>query len=100
MPTDIADNTVVTGDTFNTVKPGEVKMFTKCCKVAKTKLCMHQDVKNEAESNSGPMEDILQILPTCHATAARQEDGLDNRWHISSFVSTGATQPGASLLRC
>ena len=66
MPTDIADNTVVTGDTFNTVKPGEVKMFTKCCEVAKTKLCMHQDVKNEAESNSGPMEDILQILPTCH----------------------------------
>ena len=49
MPTDIADNTVVTGDTFNTVKPGEVKMFTKCCEVAKTKLCMHQDVKNEAE---------------------------------------------------
>ena len=60
MPTDIVDNTVVTGDTFNTVKLGEVKMFTKCCEMAKTKLCMHQDVKNEAESNSGPMEDILQ----------------------------------------
>ena len=60
MPADIADNTVVTGDTFNTVKLGEVKMFTKCCEMAKTKLCMHQDVKNEAKSNSGPIEDILQ----------------------------------------
>merc|ERR1712066_786646 len=41
-------------------KPSEVKMFTKCCEKAKTKLCMHQDIKNKVESNFGPMEDILQ----------------------------------------
>jgi len=60
LPADIADNSVVTGDTFGTVKLGEVKMFTKCCEKAKTKLCMHQDIKNKVESNFGPMEDILQ----------------------------------------
>merc|ERR1711885_109302 len=27
---------------------------------AKTKLCMHQDIKKKVESNFGPMEDILQ----------------------------------------
>merc|ERR1719266_1293486 len=31
LPADIADNSVVTGDTFGTVKLGEVKMFSKCC---------------------------------------------------------------------
>merc|ERR1711953_665596 len=60
LPADIADNSVVTGDTFGTVKLGEVKMFTKCCEKAKTKLCMHQDIKNKVESNFGPMEDILR----------------------------------------
>merc|ERR1712066_145372 len=60
LPADIADNSVVTGDTFGPVKLGEVKMFTKCCEKAKTKLCMHQDIKNKVESNFGPMEDILQ----------------------------------------
>merc|ERR1711941_132440 len=49
LPADIADNSVVTGDTFGTVKLGEVKMFTKCCEKAKTKLCMHQDIKNKVE---------------------------------------------------
>merc|ERR1712119_34242 len=60
LPADIAENSVVTGDSFGTVKLGEVKMFTKCCEKAKTKLCMHQDIKNKVESNFGPMEDILQ----------------------------------------
>merc|ERR1719219_956391 len=55
-----AENSIVTGETFGTVKLGEVKMFTKCCEKAKTKLCMHQDIKNKVESNFGPMEDILQ----------------------------------------
>merc|ERR1712165_573575 len=41
LPADIAENSVVTGDSFGTVKLGEVKMFTKCCEKAKTKLCMH-----------------------------------------------------------
>merc|ERR1712115_693033 len=43
-----------------TVKLGEVKMFTKCTEKAKTKLCMHQDIKKKVESNFGPMEGILQ----------------------------------------
>merc|ERR1711936_712292 len=60
LPADIAENSVVTGASFGTVKLGEVKMFTKCCEKAKTKLCMHQDIKNKVESNFGPMEDILQ----------------------------------------
>merc|ERR1712060_112134 len=84
LPADIADNSVVTGDTFGTVKLGEVKMFTKCCEKAKTKLCMHR----------------ARVLPTCHAAAARQGDGLHDRWHVRSSSSTGATWPGAGLLRC
>ena len=32
LPADIANNAVVIGDAFNTVKLGEVKRFTKCCK--------------------------------------------------------------------
>merc|ERR1712192_321802 len=60
LPAEIAENSVITGETFGTVKLGEVKMFTKCCEKAKTKLCMHQDIKNKVESNFGPMEDILQ----------------------------------------
>merc|ERR550517_1830812 len=51
LPAEIAENSVVTGETFGTVKLGEVKMFTKCCEKAKTKLCMHQDIKNKVESN-------------------------------------------------
>merc|ERR1711930_46877 len=54
LPADIADNSVVTGDTFGTVKLGEVKMFTKCTEKAKTKLCMHQDIKKKVESNLAP----------------------------------------------
>merc|ERR1712043_25336 len=60
LPAEIAENSVITGETFGTVKLGEVKMFSKCCEKAKTKLCMHQDIKNKVESNFGPMEDILQ----------------------------------------
>merc|ERR1712062_531756 len=60
LPADIAENSVVTGDSFGTVKLGEVKMFTKCTEKAKTELCMHQDIKKKVESNFGPMEDILQ----------------------------------------
>merc|ERR1712080_24154 len=60
LPAEIAENSVVTGETFGTVKLGEVKMFSKCCEKAKMKLCMHQDIKKKVESNFGPMEDILQ----------------------------------------
>merc|ERR1719209_2801448 len=31
LPAEIAENSVVTGETFGTVKLGEVKMFSKCC---------------------------------------------------------------------
>merc|ERR1711936_855681 len=60
LPAEIAENSVITGETFGTVKLGEVKMFSKCCEKAKMKLCMHQDIKKKVESNFGPMEDILQ----------------------------------------
>merc|ERR1719237_231970 len=60
LPAEIAENSVITGETFGTVKLGEVEMFSKCCEKAKMKLCMHQDIKNKVESNFGPMEDILQ----------------------------------------
>merc|ERR1712193_449570 len=45
LPAEIAENSVVTGETFGTVKLGEVKMFTKCCEKAKTKLCIHQETQ-------------------------------------------------------
>merc|ERR1719192_3085716 len=32
-------------------------MFTKCCEKAKTKLCMHQDIKKKVESSMGPKLD-------------------------------------------
>ena len=38
LPVDIAGNSVVTGGSFYIVELGEVKMFTKCCGKAKTKL--------------------------------------------------------------
>merc|ERR1719370_556711 len=60
LPAEIAENSVITGEPFGTVKLGEVKMFSKCCEKAKMKLCMHQDIKKKVESNFGPMEDILQ----------------------------------------
>merc|ERR1719507_673121 len=60
LPAEIAENSVITGETFGPVKLGEVKMFSKCCEKAKMKLCMHQDIKKKVESNFGPMEDILQ----------------------------------------
>merc|ERR1711936_956718 len=44
LPAEMADNSVVSGS-FGTVKLGEIKMFTKCCEKAETKLCMNQDMK-------------------------------------------------------
>merc|ERR1711944_339292 len=35
-------------------------LLDTCSEKAKTKLCMHQDIKKKVESNFGPMEDILQ----------------------------------------
>merc|ERR1711964_525563 len=59
LPAEMADNSVVSGS-FGTVKLGEIKMFTKCCEKAETKLCMNQDMKTKVESNFGPMEELLE----------------------------------------
>merc|ERR1719167_129357 len=59
LPADIADNSVVSGS-FGTVRPGEIKMFTKCYEKAEIKLCMNQDIKTKVESNFGPMEQLLE----------------------------------------
>jgi len=50
---------VVEGD-FGTVKLGQIKSFMSCCKNAKQKLCMNQDIKNKIETNFGPVEEILE----------------------------------------
>jgi len=50
---------VVEGD-FGTVKLGQVKSFISCCKNAKQRLCMNQDIKNKIETNFGPIEEILE----------------------------------------
>merc|ERR1711974_138398 len=59
LPAEMADNSVVSGS-FGTVKLGEIKMFTKCCEKAETKLWMNQDMKTKVESNFGPMEELLE----------------------------------------
>merc|ERR1712233_87500 len=41
-----------------------------------------------------------RVLPSCHAAAARQGDGLHDWWDVrSSLFSTGPTRPGAGLFR-
>merc|ERR1712168_209041 len=49
---------IVTGE-FGTVNMGRVKSFMSCCKNAKQKLCMNQDIKNKIETNFGPVDEIL-----------------------------------------
>merc|ERR1711890_226852 len=60
LPAPIEENSVITGESFGTVKLAEVKSFMKCCSKAKTRLCMNQDIKKKIESNFGPLEDILE----------------------------------------
>merc|ERR1712107_433202 len=48
----------------------------------------------------GDPVDRARVLPPGDAAAARQGDGLHDRWHVRSSTSTGATWPGAGLLRC
>merc|ERR1719320_1986417 len=38
----------------------DTQKYTMPSEWSKTKMCMHQDIKNKVESNFGPMEDILQ----------------------------------------
>merc|ERR1712158_143520 len=47
-----------------------------------------------------PADIAENSVVTGDAAAARQGDGLHDRWHVRSCTSTGATWPGASLLRC
>merc|ERR1711879_275451 len=48
----------------------------------------------------GDPADRARVLPPGDAAAPRQGDGLHDRWHVRSSTSTGATWPGAGLLRC
>merc|ERR1712106_304932 len=50
---------IVKGD-FGTVNMGQIKSFMGCCKNAKQKLCMNQDIKNKIETNFGPVDEILE----------------------------------------
>merc|ERR1719285_250302 len=59
LPDKIEENSVVTGEGFGTVNLAQIKSFMKCCSKAKTRLCMHQDIKKKIETNFGPLEDIL-----------------------------------------
>merc|ERR1711892_1301381 len=50
---------IVKGD-FGTVNMGQIKSFMGCCKNAKQKLCINQDIKNKIETNFGPVDEILE----------------------------------------
>merc|ERR1711937_55866 len=59
LPEKLDKQEIVTGE-FGTVNMGRVKSFMSCCKNAKQKLCMNQDIKNKIESNFGPVDEILE----------------------------------------
>merc|ERR1719323_62479 len=107
LPADIAENSVVTGDSFGTVKLGEVKMFTKCtrrlrpsCACTRTSRRRLSPTWPHGGHPPGDPVDRARVLPPGDAAAARQGDGLHDRWHVRSSTSTGVTWPGAGLLRC
>jgi len=58
LPAKVEDNAVISGD-FGSINLVEVKAFMKCCSNAKTKLCIHQDMKNKIEASFGPVESLL-----------------------------------------
>merc|ERR1712156_997945 len=60
----------------------------------------HRCPGHEEGHPQGDPVDRARVLPPGDAAAARQGDGLHDRWHVRSFTSTGATWPGAGLLRC
>lgn len=59
LPEKLNKQEIVKGD-FGTVNMGQIKSFMGCCKDAKQKLCMNQDIKNKIETNFGPVEEILE----------------------------------------
>jgi len=61
LPAKLDEQDIVKGD-FGTVNMGKIKSFMSCCKSAKQKLCMNQDIKNKIETNFGPVDKILEAL--------------------------------------
>jgi len=59
LPAKLNEQEIVKGE-FGTVNLGQIKSYMGCCKNAKQKLCMNQDIKNKIETNFGPVEDILE----------------------------------------
>jgi len=59
LPEKLNKQEIVKGE-FGTVNMGQIKSFMGCCKDAKQKLCMNQDIKNKIETNFGPVEEILE----------------------------------------
>jgi len=59
LPESLDKQGIVNGD-FGTVNMGRIKSFMGCCKNAKQKLCMNQDIKKKIETNFGPVDEILE----------------------------------------
>jgi len=59
LPEKLNKQEIVKGD-FGTVNMGQIKSYMGCCKNAKQRLCMKQDIKNKIETNFGPVEEILE----------------------------------------
>merc|ERR1712013_797917 len=59
LPEKLNKQEIISGE-FGTVNMGQIKSFMSCCKNAKQKLCMNQDIKNKIESNFGPVDEILE----------------------------------------
>merc|ERR1719154_154650 len=59
LPAKLDEQDIVKGD-FGTVNMGKIKSFMSCCKSAKQKLCMNQDIKTKIESNFGTVDKILE----------------------------------------
>merc|ERR1711892_68850 len=59
LPEKLNKQEIVKGD-FGTVNMGQIKSYVGCCKNAKQRRCMKQDIKNKIETNFGPVEEILE----------------------------------------
>merc|ERR1712086_966230 len=59
LPEKLNKQEIVKGD-FGTVNMGQIKSYMGCCKNAKQRLCMKQDIKNKIETNFGPVKEILE----------------------------------------
>merc|ERR1711956_106239 len=59
LPEKLNKQEIIKGD-FGTVNMGQIKSYMGCCKNAKQRLCMKQDIKSKIETNFGPVEEILE----------------------------------------